>query len=77
MISPAAELLPTAISDLFADVTSTGKVSLADRYGIRTALLNGDRTEDELRAIDRILRAAHRGRVAISSDLSTLWPNGH
>ncbi|HEY9649796.1 MAG TPA: hypothetical protein V6C95_03975 [Coleofasciculaceae cyanobacterium] len=63
-------LLPGAISDLFAQVSSTGQITLADRYGLMAALLDDALTEEERRSIDRLLHAFYRGRVRVVSELS-------
>lgn len=65
-------LLPTAISDLFAQASSSGKITLADRYGMMAALLEGTASEEEMHSIDRLLRAVCRGRVQVVSELSAI-----
>ena len=50
-------LLPCAIADLTAQVTSSGQITVADRYGLMTAILNDNLSDDERDAIDRLLRA--------------------
>lgn len=63
----AVTLLPTAIADLFAQAAETGKLTKADRYGLMAALLN-DTGDEELRSIDRLLRAVCQGRIQVSDD---------
>lgn len=65
-------LLPGAISDLFAQVSSSGQITLADRYGLMAALLDDALTEEERSSIDRLLHAFHRGRVRVVNELSYL-----
>jgi hypothetical protein len=65
-------LLPGAISDLFAQVSTSGKITLADRYGLMAALLEDSLTQEERESIDRLLRAWCRGQMRIVNDLSTL-----
>jgi hypothetical protein len=65
-------LLPGAISDLFAQVSSSGKITLADRYGLMAALLEDALAEEERDAIDRLLRAFCRGRMKVVSEISAL-----
>lgn len=65
-------LLPGAISDLFAQVSSSGQITLADRYGLMAALLDDALTEEERRCIDRLLHAFQRGRVKVVNELSYL-----
>lgn len=65
---PQVRLLPGAISDLFAQVSDSGRLTLADRYGLMAALLEDSITEDERAAIDRLLRALRRGRMKIVNE---------
>lgn len=67
-----AKLLPSAIADLFVQATRSGRIALADRYGLLVALLDGETSPEELRAIDRLLYAFRRGRIALSDELSNL-----
>lgn len=63
-------LLPGALSDLFAQVTISGCMTKADRYGLMAALLEEELGSEEKRVIDRLLRAVHRGRLAIADEVS-------
>ncbi|MBW4544224.1 MAG: hypothetical protein KME25_07260 [Symplocastrum torsivum CPER-KK1] len=65
-------LLPGAISDLFAHVSTSGTITLADRYGLMAALLEDSLTQEERDAIDRLLRALRRGRMKVVSEISAL-----
>jgi hypothetical protein len=65
-------LIPNALSELFAQVSTTGQITLADRYGLMAVILTETATEEELRAMDRLLHALCRGRVKIVSELSTV-----
>ncbi|HEY9829792.1 MAG TPA: hypothetical protein V6D26_04380 [Stenomitos sp.] len=65
-------LIPGAISDLFAQVTISGKITLADRYGLMAAVLEDSMTEDERSAIDRLLRALCRGRIKVVNEISSI-----
>lgn len=71
MTSPAI-LLPSAISDLFAEVTISGSITLADRYGLMAAVLDESLDEEERFSIDRLLHSVSRGRVKIVDELSTV-----
>ncbi len=71
-MTPSARLLPSAISELFAQVSRTGKLTLADRYGLMAAILAESLNEDERRSIDRLLRAIRRGRIVVVDELSLL-----
>ena len=65
-------LIPGAISDLFAQVTISGKITLADRYGLMAAVLEDSMTEDERSAVDRLLRALCRGRIQVVNEISAM-----
>jgi hypothetical protein len=69
---PSINLLPSAISELFAQASVTGKITLADRYGLMAALLEETASEEEIRSIDRLLHALHRGRIQIVDEISAL-----
>jgi hypothetical protein len=64
--------LPYAISDLFAQTTSTGKITLADRYGMLAVLLQDSLNEEEICCINRLLYALRRGRIQIVDELSAI-----
>lgn len=63
-------LLDFALADLFADVSHTGRVTVADRYGLMAALLNDCLSDEERAAIDRLLYAVLRGRVKVVNEIS-------
>ena len=66
-------LLPGAIADLFAEASSSGKITLADRYGLMAAILEEERlTEEERASVDRMLHACYRGRMKVVSEISVL-----
>ncbi len=65
-------LLPHALSELFVDVTTSKRITLADRYGMLAALLDESVDTEEIRSIDRLLHALSQGRLQIVSDLSAL-----
>jgi hypothetical protein len=65
-------LLPCALSELFAQVTMNGQITLADRYGLMAALLDDTLSDDERASIDRLLRSVRRGQVLLVDDLSIL-----
>jgi hypothetical protein len=66
------QLLPGALSDLFAQVSNSGRITLADRYGLMAALLEDSLTKEERASIDRLLRAFCRGRMKVVSEISVL-----
>ncbi|MFB8788585.1 MAG: hypothetical protein U7123_06975 [Potamolinea sp.] len=65
-------LLPGAISDLFVQVSISGKITLADRYGLMAALLEEEISEEERASIDRLFYAVCRGRMKIVDEISAL-----
>jgi len=68
-------LLPGAISDLFVQVSISGKITLADRYGLMAALLEEEISEEERASIDRLFYAVCRGRMKIVDEISALTFN--
>lgn len=69
MIFPT-NLLPFGISELFAQVSKTRALTLADRYGLMTAIMEDTITEEERQAIDRLLYAMRRGRLQMVNEIS-------
>ncbi len=65
-------LLEFALAELFAQVSQSGNVTLADRYGLMAAVLSDDLTDEERFYVDRLLYAAAKGRLTITEDLSML-----
>ena len=65
-------LIPTAISELFAHVTATGKLTLADRFGLMAAAFDESLSDDERDALNRILRGIRRGRFQVVNELSVV-----
>jgi hypothetical protein len=65
-------LLQSALAELFAQVSQTEKITLADRYGLLAALLDESLGDEEKYSIDRILYATYRGRVRIVNELSAV-----
>ena len=65
-------LLPGALGELFAQVSNSGRITLADRYGLMAALLEEELTEQERAAIDRLLRALRRGQLKVVNEISAL-----
>ncbi|HBE19311.1 MAG TPA: hypothetical protein DEG17_14450 [Cyanobacteria bacterium UBA11149] len=66
------QLIPGAIADLFAQVSRSGKITLADRYGLMAALLEESISEEERASIDRLLHAYCRGRMRVVDEISTM-----
>ncbi|WP_071593321.1 hypothetical protein [Kamptonema formosum] len=69
---PPVTLLPTALSDLFAQATTSGRITLADRYGLLAAMFDESLSEEERFSIDRLLRSVCRGRVKMVDELSVV-----
>lgn len=65
-------LIRSAVADMFAQVSYTGVVTLADRYGLLAAVMDESLSEEERRAVDRVLRAIHRGRLKVVDELSSV-----
>ena len=65
-------LLEFAIAELFVQVSLSGQITLADRYGLQAALLKDSLSEEERFAIDRLLYAISRGRVKIVNEISAI-----
>lgn len=72
MLAPAC-LLPGTLPELFAQVSYSGKITLADRYGLMAALLEESISEEDRELIDRILRAVHRRRLTVVDELSSVF----
>lgn len=65
-------LLPGALSDLFAQVSSSGRMTKADRYGLMAAILNEELGVEERSVIDRLLRAVRRGHLTVVDEVSAI-----
>lgn len=61
------QLIPGAIAEMLASVSDTGMLTLNDRYGLLAATLDDSLSEEERRAVNRLLRAVMRGKVKVSS----------
>jgi hypothetical protein len=69
---PSLNLIPGAIYELIANVTDTHRLTKADRYGLMAAILDESLTEEERRAIDRLLRLLIKGRIQIVDEISCI-----
>lgn len=65
-------LLPGAIAELYAQVSHSGVLTLADRYALMAAMFDESLGEEERCAVNRLLRAASRGRLKCVHELSTV-----
>ncbi|MEM8804825.1 MAG: hypothetical protein AAGF01_02090 [Cyanobacteria bacterium P01_G01_bin.38] len=59
-------LLPGAIAELTAATIDSRRLAHNDRYGLMAAMLSETLSDDERSAIDRLLRAIRRRKIAIS-----------
>ncbi|SKB14026.1 conserved hypothetical protein [Planktothrix sp. PCC 11201] len=65
-------LIESALGELFAKIHETGRVTLADRYGLLAAVFDDNLTEEELRSLSRIYRAIARKQIEIVDEISTI-----
>ncbi|MBP0019704.1 MAG: hypothetical protein J7647_19395 [Cyanobacteria bacterium SBLK] len=61
------QLIPGALSEIFATVCDTGILTLGDRYGLMAAILDENLGDNERRAVNRILRAVRRGKIQFAA----------
>jgi hypothetical protein len=66
------KLLPTALYELFAIASVSGRLTLADRYGLMAALLEDSLVDDDLCVINRLLYAVRKGRIALVDEISAV-----
>jgi hypothetical protein len=72
LMSAPIYLLECALADLYVQVSLSGQITLADRYGLMAALFADALDEEERCAVDRILYAVCKGRLKMSDEISTL-----
>lgn len=65
-------LLQFALAELFVQVSCSGNITLADRYGLLAALLQDSLSEEDRHSIDRLLYGVRQGRLKLVDELSTL-----
>ncbi len=63
---------PHAMAEMFAQITTSGVVTLADRHTIRAAVLQDSLSEEERQVLDRLLYAVRKGRVRVLDSSSAL-----
>lgn len=61
----SVRLLPGAIAAILADAAETKTLTESDRYGLMAAMLDEHLSEEDRKAIDRILHAVRRGRIQV------------
>lgn len=57
--------LPSAVADIFARASATGRLSASDYYALMATMASDVLEGDERLAIERLLYAARRGRVQL------------
>lgn len=67
---PQINLIPGAISEIIVSTSETKVITLADRYGLMAAILNEFIGEDEIMAINRLIRYIVKGRIKIVDEIS-------
>lgn len=72
MMFPQVNLLPGSIAEILASSSETGVLTLADRYGLMAATLEDELQEEDIRAINRLLRAVMRGKIKVVDQISSL-----
>lgn len=69
---PQVNLLPGSIAAILASSSETGVLTLADRYGLMAAALDEGLQEEDIRAINRLLRAVIRGKIQVVDQISSI-----
>ena len=69
---PQLKLLPGSISEILASTSKTGSLTVADRYGLMAAILDEHLDEEERMAINRLLRAVIRGRIKLTTEITSI-----
>lgn len=67
------QILPGAVSEILVSARETGVLTLADRYGLMAAILDENLTEEDERSMNRLLRAAIKGKVEIANEISAVY----
>lgn len=68
---PPVKVLPNALSEIFAQASSSGYLTVADRDGLKFALLDESLSSEERAAIDRLLYAVRKGRLRLVDEIAT------
>lgn len=63
-------LLPAALYELFATASVSGRLTLADRYGLMAALLEESLPQEDICIINRLLYAIRKGRITVVDEIS-------
>ncbi len=65
-------LLPPTISEIFAQTSMTGTMTLANRSSLMIALLDESISEEERTSIDRLFYAIRQGWVQVVDELAVI-----
>lgn len=65
-------LIQSALSELFAQANTTGRLTLADRYGLMAAMFDDSLSDEERSSLNRLIRAVCRGRIQVVDELSAV-----
>ena len=60
------KLLPGSIASILAEVANSKCLTESDRYGLMAAIFDENLSDDERRAINRILYSVMRGRITVA-----------
>ncbi|MFB2837061.1 hypothetical protein [Floridanema evergladense] len=66
------QLLPNALSELYAQVSNSGQVTLADRYGLMAAVLDETLDEEQRMAVNRIIYSIYKRKLVIVNEISSI-----
>ena len=67
---PQIELIPGALAEMLVSTSQNKVLTLADRYGLMAALMNEFIGEEELQALNRMLRYIVKGRIQVVDRIS-------
>lgn len=62
--------LQSSLAELFAEASKSGRITLADRYGLMATLLQESISEEEMNTIDRLLYSVRRGWLRVGDEIS-------
>ncbi|MEM8638417.1 MAG: hypothetical protein AAGG51_06375 [Cyanobacteria bacterium P01_G01_bin.54] len=62
---PAVRLLPGSIAEMLASASQTGMLTKADQHGLQAAVLEETLSDEEIRAVNRLLRGIKRGKIKV------------
>ncbi len=63
---------PHTMAELFAQVVTSGVITLADRRTMQAAVLQDSLSEEERQVLDRLLYAVCKGRIRVLDSNSAL-----